>query len=104
MEGLEGGGEGGEKDDARKEEGDLAGPGALVEMGVVMLGEEGEGVGDGVGRRGGGRGDGSGAQDAASGGERGSDDAREAEEGEEVRDYEEEAAGRGAGAGLLAKT
>ena len=46
MEGLRYGGEGGEEGDAGEEEGDLSGPGGLVEGWVDVAGEEGDGEGD----------------------------------------------------------
>lgn len=48
MESLEYGGEGGEQDSAGEEEGDLVGPGILVERGIDVVGEEGDGLGDRV--------------------------------------------------------
>ena len=54
MEGLRYGAEGGEEGDAAEEEGDLSGPGGLVEGWVDVAGEEGDGGGDGVGGGGGG--------------------------------------------------
>ena len=98
MEGLEDGREGGEEDEAGEEEGDLAGPGGLVEVGVVVVDEEGEDVVDGVGA---GEGLGGGGEETAGEGEGGGKDAVDAVDGEGVGDGEEEAAERGARATLL---
>lgn len=100
MEGLQDAREGGEEDDTRKEEGDLAGVRGLIEGGIPVFGEEGEEVVYGICAREGGRR----GPPATEGGEGRGEDAVEAVEGEEVGDEKEEAAGGRAGAVLLVAT
>lgn len=105
MEGLHHAAETAEEDDARKEEGNGAGPDGVVEVGVVVLREEGEGGIYGVaGCEDGSRfaaGVGEVEEGAAAEGQGGGADAEEAEGGEEGACEVEGAAAEGLGGVLL---
>ena len=92
MESLHDGGEGGEEDDARQQEGDLPRPGGLVEGRVVVLREQGEDVVDGVGRREGFRGQLVRGEGPSGECQRRRDDPVQAEEGEGVCEREQQSA------------
>ena len=76
--------EGGEEDDAGEEEGDLAGPGELVEGWVDVFGEEGEDAVYGVGGGGGEGGGVGGGEEAPEGGKCCAEDAVDAVDCEAV--------------------